>query len=85
MVPTDPLTPAMELEPGMGLMAWQLRITNEPEMGLIAKVGKGIDQTVNATGKAAGVGIGVGAFKRKDVELHGGPFHLWRLNSSMAS
>src|SRR5262245_4682780 len=62
----------MELEPGIRLMAWQLRITNEPEMRLIAKVGKGIDQTVNATSKAAGVSIGVGAFKRKNVELHGG-------------
>jgi len=61
---TDPLTPAMELQSAMGLMARQLRIANKPEMSFIVDFSEGMDQTVNATGKAAGTGIGVAPFKR---------------------
>src|SRR5262245_34510479 len=78
MVMTDPLTPPMELEPAIRLVAQQVRITDKPEMGLITYISKRIDQTGNATGKATGTGIGVVAFKRKDMKLHGGPFDLWR-------
>ena len=59
-----------------------LGITNKPEMSLKAGLGKGTNQTINATGKAAGTGVGVGAFKRKDMKLHGGPFHLWCVSAS---
>jgi hypothetical protein len=72
MILTDPLTPAMELQPATGLMARQLRIANKPEMSLIVDFCEGMDQTVNATGKATGTGIGVVAFKRQDMKLHGG-------------
>ena len=83
MILTDPLTPTMEVELALCLMARQLRITNKPEMRFKTDLGKAMNQTINATGKATGTGIGVGAFKRKDMKLHGGPFHLWWSNASI--
>lgn len=72
MILADPLTPAMELQPAISLMARQLRIAKKPQMSLIVGFSEGMDQTVYATGKAPGAGIGVVAFKRKDMKLHGG-------------
>jgi hypothetical protein len=54
----------MELEPVMRFVPWQLRITNEPEMSLVADLSEGVDQTVDATGKAASTGIRINTFKR---------------------
>src|SRR6266850_3576076 len=63
MILADPLTPAMELQPAISLMARQLRIANKPQMSLIVGFSEGMDQTVNATSKATGAGIRVAAFK----------------------
>jgi hypothetical protein len=62
----DPLTPAVELESAVGLMARQAGVTNKPEMGLIVELSQGMDQTVDATGKATGAGVRAVALKRAD-------------------
>src|SRR5262245_48520166 len=70
LVLADPLAPAVELEPVARLLARQIGVADEPQVGLGAGVRQRLGETVDAGGQAAYAGVRVGTFEGNDVELH---------------
>ena len=71
MIAADPLTPAVQLQNVVRFVAGQLGVAHKPQMGLKPGVGNGLSQAGHPAGNATCLGIGVRAFKRENVKLHG--------------
>jgi hypothetical protein len=70
MMLTDPLAPAMQVERAYGLVAWGMRITYEPQMGLIALSRQCLGETGDTAGNAASPRIRIRALKSEYMKLH---------------
>jgi hypothetical protein len=75
----------MELELVVRFVAWEIRVTHEPQMGFEASIDQGLGKASNATGNTAGPGIAIGTFKSKKMKLRARAyrFFLW-LHHSLA-
>src|SRR2546427_4431342 len=63
MIAADPLTPTVQLELLADFIAWQVRITDKPQMRLEAALSQGPGQTADTTRNTPSTGIGVRAFE----------------------
>jgi hypothetical protein len=52
------------------LVAGEIRVSDEPEVGLEAPFGEGIREPHDAGGEATGPRVGIGPFEGEEVKLH---------------
>jgi hypothetical protein len=71
VVAADPLAPAVQVEPSARFMDREVRVADEPQMGLKVGLGQGLGHPAHARGNAAGPGGGIRALERQHVKLHG--------------
>ena len=70
VIAADPLAPPMEVNLPPGLVTGQIGISDIPEMGVEAGLGKRLGQAGDAACEAAGARISVRAFEAKHMDLH---------------
>jgi hypothetical protein len=70
MIVADPLAPAVQVEPVVGLVAGAVGVPHKPEMGVEAGIHQGLAQAADARGDAVGSGLVVGTFKSEQMEWH---------------
>lgn len=64
-----PLSPAVQVERPLILVAGQVRVSDEPEVGLEAQAGQRAGKPLDARGDAPGSRVRVGALEGEDVKL----------------
>jgi hypothetical protein len=70
VVAADPLTPAVQADLIVAVMAGEVGVPDEPRMGLVPRLGEGMGQTGDARRNAPGAGMVVWAFEGEEVKLH---------------
>jgi hypothetical protein len=69
VIARDPLCPAVKTKPALLFMARRIGISYEPQVAFVTQLGQGTRQSLDPRGEAARPRVGIGSFKRENMEL----------------